>query len=443
MADINRAVESAVECHSHWASLSYGQRCDLITSLTHIIETERIELANLEGFDCGRLASETIEDIDECVKHCRYVVDYFTKFKQDTPVSLSPNDSTSYEVVRRFEPFGVVGLITPWNFPLMQIMFKLIPALAAGNCVVLKPSEYASLSAIRLAEMISSVGFPKGVFNLLTGEGSVGDRLVRHPSVRLVSFTGSVSTGSKVMQAAAAGVKPVVLELGGKSPMIVFNDADVEATADWIISGIFSASGQVCSATSRVLIQDGLYGKMCEAIKKRTAALKIGPYWSDADVGPIVSEAQYNKVMGFIKLAQDENLSLLVKGERSCVSEEDKGGYYIQPRVYYNVPTTSTLWVQEIFGPVLCIRSFTTEREGVEMANQSDMGLAGAVMGKDEDQLRRVANALKCGMVWVNCSQPLFQQHSFGGFKMSGFGRECGDEGMMEFLQSKAITRKK
>jgi betaine-aldehyde dehydrogenase len=314
------------------------------------------------------------------------------------------------------------------------------PALAAGCAVVLKPSEFCSLSCAILAEIIDAAGLPAGVFNLVTGTGpEAGAPLADHPLVDKLAFTGSVPTGRKVMTAAAAGIRTVSLELGGKSPFIIFEDCDIEKAVEWILFGIFWNKGEVCSATSRVLVQRGLYSKLMQRLVEATEAISIGP--GDAPgvkLGPVVSKQQYDKVLAAIEAGKSTSARLVTGGGRPA---DMNTGYYIAPTIFADVPTDASIWREEIFGPVVCVNPFDTEEEALTLANDSVYGLAGAVMSDDLARCERVASKLRAGIIWINCSQPTFTQVPWGGYKSSGIGRELGTAGFMGFREIKQITR--
>ncbi|CAN0031366.1 unnamed protein product, partial [Ectocarpus sp. 13 AM-2016] len=385
----------------------------------------------------------------------RFYADLAEKLGSEEPEEIAvPDDSFRTRVVR--EPIGVIGAITPWNYPLLMAVQKVAPALAAGCTVVLKPSELAPLSCVRMATLAEAAGLPAGALNVLTGEGSpAGASLSAHRGVDKVSFTGSVPTGQKVMAAAAGGPAGVHLELGGKGAMIVFDDIeDIDATVDWICMGIFFNSGQVCSATSRLLLHSKIHDKVVAKILERAASVTVGgPLRGDDKeaegtcMGPLVSGPQRDKVLGFISRAVDAGAKVLCGGgpppdaDAASTDRKPGKGYYVSPTVLTGVKETDDAWTAEIFGPVLCVRQFEEEDEALAAANNSEFGLAASVMSADKDRrCERVARALRVGIVWQNCSQPAFIQAPWGGYKKSGFGRELGRWGLEAFLGVKQIT---
>ncbi len=317
--------------------------------------------------------------------------------------------------------------------------WKVAPALAAGATVVLKPSELTSLSALELAAAADRIGLPAGVLNVVTGlGGEAGSALSTHPGVDKLAFTGSVPTGAKIMSAAAADIKNISLELGGKSAFIVFEDADVEAAVEWILFGIFWNQGQVCSATSRLLVHERLAPRLLERLVEETRKIRIGNGLEEGVLlGPLVSRGQYDKVLGFIAQGQASGAKLLTGGRRPGGFER---GYFIEPAIFDEPDVDSIVWREEIFGPVLCVKRFRSEDEAIRLANDSRFGLAAAVMSADPARATRVANRLRAGILWINCSQPTFSEAPWGGMKQSGIGRELGRWGLDNYLEVKQVT---
>ncbi|XP_016491800.2 betaine aldehyde dehydrogenase, chloroplastic-like isoform X2 [Nicotiana tabacum] len=358
--------------------------------------------------------------------------------KRKTPVDLHLDSFKTY-VLR--EPLGVVGLITPWNYPLLMATWKVAPALAAGCAAILKPSELASITCLELGEICREVGLPPGALNILTGLGpEAGAPLVSHPHVDKIAFTGSGATGVKIMTAAAQLVKPVTLELGGKSPIVVFDDIDnLDLAVEWTLFGCFANAGQVCSATSRLILQESIASEFLERLLLWIKNIKISdPLEEDCKLGPIVSSGQYEKVLKFISKAKDEGATILCGGERP---QHMKKGYYVQPTIITDVNTSMEIWKEEVFGPVLCVKTFKTEEEAIELANDTKYGLASAIMSKDVERCERFTKAFQTGIIWFNCSQPTFTQLPWGGRKRSGFGRDLGEWGLENYLNIKQVTQ--
>lgn len=439
--DVDRAVRAARKAFDAgvWSDLPAAERAAALRRIAQGIRDHVDEIAALETSDNGKPLPEAKWDIEDAAFCFDYYADLAeaAEAKGDTPVDVG--DGRFESRIRR-EPVGVVGAITPWNFPMLMAAWKVAPALAAGCTIVLKPSELCSMSCVELARVINAVGLPAGVFNLVTGTGAeAGAPLTDHPLVDKIAFTGSGPTGRKVMQAASAGIRTVSLELGGKSPFIIFADCDLEKAVEWILFGIFWNKGEVCSATSRILVERSLYPRLLERLKQAAEAITIGAGGRDGvKLGPIAAKSQYDKILGFLDRAKTSGARLVTGGGRPDGFDK---GYYIAPTVYADVPLDAEIWREEIFGPVVCINPFDTEAEAIRLANDSPYGLAGAVMSDDLMRCDRVAAKLRAGIIWVNCSQPTFTQAPWGGFKSSGIGRELGQAGYDAYLEAKQITR--
>jgi betaine-aldehyde dehydrogenase len=323
---------------------------------------------------------------------------------------------------------------------MLMAAWKVAPALAAGCTMVLKPSEITPLTALALGDIAIEAGLPAGVLNIITGLGAdAGQALVEHKDVDKLAFTGSVPTGSKIMAMASREIKNISLELGGKSPFVVFADSDIEKAVEWIMFGIFWNQGQVCSATSRVLVEESLYPALLERLISEAKKITIGEGNQEGILlGPLVNQDQYNKVLNIIERGVKDGATLACGGKRPEGMEQ---GYYLEPTIFTDMGEDSWIWQEEIFGPVVCIKSFKTEQQAVAMANNSRFGLAAAVMSKDEARCDRVAKAFRAGIVWVNCSQPTFVEAPWGGYKQSGIGRELGEWGLNNYLETKQITK--
>jgi len=439
--DIDRAVRAARKAFDAgvWSDLPAADRAAALRRIAKGIRDRVDEIAALETRDNGKPLPEAKWDIEDAA----FCFDFYAGLAEaaeaagDTQVDVG--DERFESRIRR-EPVGVVGAITPWNFPMLMAVWKVAPALAAGCTIVLKPSELCSMSCVELARVIDAAGVPAGVFNLVTGTGpEAGAPLTDHPLVDKIAFTGSVPTGRKVMQAASAGIRTVSLELGGKSPFIIFADCDLEKAVEWILFGIFWNKGEVCSATSRILVERSLYPRLVERLKQAAEAITIGAgHRPGIKLGPIVARSQYEKILGFLNRARSSSVRLVTGGGRP---EGFDTGYYIAPTVYADVPLDAEIWREEIFGPVVCVNPFDTEAEAIALANDSPYGLAAAVMSDDLARCDRVARKLRAGIIWINCSQPTFTQAPWGGFKSSGIGRELGQAGYDSYLETKQITR--
>ncbi|XP_058112116.1 aminoaldehyde dehydrogenase 2, peroxisomal isoform X3 [Magnolia sinica] len=402
------------------------------------IMERKSELSKLEALDSGKPLDETAWDMDDVAGCFEYYADLAEALdgKQKAPICV-PLETFKSHVLK--EPLGVVGLITPWNYPLLMATWKVAPALAAGCTAILKPSELASVTCLELGEVCREVGLPPGVLNIVTGLGpEAGAPLASHPHVDKIAFTGSTATGSTIMSAAAQSVKPISLELGGKSPILVFDDVELDKAAEWTLFGCFWTNGQICSATSRLLVHENIAKEFQEKLASWAKNIKVSdPLEEGCRLGPVVSEGQYVKVMNFISKAKSEGATILCGGTRP---QHLKKGFYIEPTIITDVDTSMQIWREEVFGPVLCVKTFRTEEDAIELANDSRYGLGGAVLSKDLERCERVSKALQAGIVWVNCSQPCFCQAPWGGTKRSGFGRELGEWGLDNYLSVKQVT---
>lgn len=440
-ADIDRAVRAARRAFDDhtWSGRRASERARYLRAIAAGIRDRLSELARIEVIDNGKPLPEAEWDVADAAG----CFDYYAALVEE----LEAEGATSIELTdRRFtakvvkEPVGVVGAIIPWNYPLLMAAWKVAPALAAGCTIVLKPSEQTPLSALELGAIAQSAGLPPGVLNIVTGLGSVaGEALINHPDVDKLAFTGSGPVGSKVMAAAARDIKRVSLELGGKSPFVIFEDADLEKAVEWIMFGVFWNQGQVCSATSRVLVHERIYGALLDRLVSETKRIRIGDGLDEGVLlGPLVSQRQYDNVMAAIEAARRAGATVLTGGGRPAGLDK---GYFVEPTVLIDVPIESDAWREEIFGPVVCLRPFATEEEAVKHANDTRFGLAAAVMSADERRAERVAAAFRAGIVWINCSQPTFTEAPWGGYKQSGIGRELGRWGLEAYLETKQITR--
>jgi len=439
--DVDLAVKAARQAFDTgpWPRMSGAERGAVLRKIAKCIRDRLPELAELEVRDNGKPLPEALWDLGDAAGCFEFYAGLAEQMDESSekPVTLADDRFSS---IARKEPVGVAGAIIPWNFPMLMAAWKVAPALAAGCTMVLKPSELTPLTALELAAICEHIELPAGVLNVVTGLGAdAGAPLSEHPDIDKLAFTGSVPTGSRIMQAAARSIKNVSLELGGKSPFVVFDDSDIEAAVEWIMFGIFWNQGEVCSATSRVLVQRGLYDRLLDRLLEETRKISIGNGLQEGVLlGPIVSRGQYEKVLEAVERGKDGGARLLTGGGRP---EHLSTGYFMEPVVFADVPEDSWVWQEEIFGPVVCVRPFDDEAEAVRSANDSRFGLAAAVMSKDLERCERVARALRAGIVWINCSQPTFTEAPWGGYKQSGIGRELGEWGLNNYLEVKQITR--
>lgn len=438
--DIDLAVRAARHAFDHgpWPKLSGAERAAYLRRIADIILSRKEELARIEVRDNGKPLPEAIWDMEDtagCFSFYATLAEELDAGPEEQIALAEPRFSS--KVVR--EPIGVAGAIIPWNYPLLMASWKVAPALAAGCTMVLKPSELTPLTALELGAIAEEAGLPAGVLNIVTGLGpDAGQPLSEHPGVDKLAFTGSVPTGAKVMAAAARDIKNVSLELGGKSPFVVFADSDIEKAVEWIMFGIFWNQGQVCSATSRVLVEESLYPPLLERLVAEAAKIKIGNGLSDGTLlGPLVSKGQYDKVLAAIERGKKEGATVAGGGQRPSGLNT---GYFLEPTILTEMAEDNYVWTEEIFGPVVCVKSFRDESDAIRMANDSRFGLAAAVMSKDRARCERVARAFRAGIVWINCSQPTFTEAPWGGYKQSGIGRELGRWGLSNYLETKQIT---
>ncbi|SDN11520.1 aldehyde dehydrogenase family protein [Vreelandella arcis] len=436
-ADVAAAVAAARRALPGWQALGGGRRGEYLAAFADALTARRESLMRLSSRNNGKALAETAIDLDDAIACYRY----YAGLAHELEARQGRNVSHSMEGVRvqTFEdPAGVVGLISPWNFPLVTSAWKIAPALAAGCTVVFKPSEVTPLPEQALAEIAEEVELPPGVFNLVHGDGEhVGAPLTAHPDVDKLSFTGSNAVGEQVMHAAARGVRNVSLELGGKSPVLVLSDADVDQAADWVMAGIFFNSGQVCSATSRLIVHESLADALYEALGQRMDAIRLGdPLADDTDMGPMTSSKQRKVVEEYLEIARKEALVAVRDSSHRQLPEQ---GEFVAPTLFRDVPVESQLWQEEIFGPVLCGRSVSNDEQAVELANASPFGLAATVIAGDVERARRIGQQLRAGSVWYNTEQLVMPEASWGGFGISGIGRELGPWGLAEYLQVKHL----
>jgi phenylacetaldehyde dehydrogenase len=435
--DIDRAVKAARAALSGpWASLRPTDRGRLLERLAVLIEEHADELAQLESLDSGKpVAHIRAADIVLIYENLRYYAGWPTKIEGE----VLATGVVDAHVYTRKEPVGVVGAIVPWNFPLCQAVFKIAPALAAGCTVVLKPAEQTPLTAIRLAELTIEAGFPDGVVNVCPGYGeTAGQALVDHRGVDKIAFTGSVEVGKLIARSASGSLKRVSLELGGKNPNIIFPDADLETAAAAAAAAIFFYTGQLCSAGSRLMVHKDVYDEVIETVVAAAGQQKIGPgLHADTTLGPLVSAEQLERVTGFIERGRNEGANIAVGGSR--VNGENANGYFVEPTVVVDAPDALTLVREEIFGPVLVAQSFDSIEDLAERANDTEYGLSAGVWTSNVKTAHRMANLLRAGTVWVNCYNYFDAAAPWGGFKLSGYDRDCGREGLEKYLETKTV----
>ncbi len=436
--DVERAVTAASRAFSEgeWSKLKPSQRGHLMRRLGDLIARDAVRLAAVEVRDNGKLMVEMLGQL-------RYIPQwyyYYGGLADKIEGSVIPIDKPDVFNYTRYEPLGVVAAITAWNSPLFLATFKIAPALAAGNTVVLKPSEYASASALELAPLFAEAGFPPGVFNVVTGFGpEVGEPLVSHPGVAKIAFTGSEAGGQHVYEVAARGLKRVTLELGGKSPNIIFDDAKLDDAVKGAVSGIFAATGQTCIAGSRLLVQRKLHDELVERLVGLARTARMGdPADPATQVGPVTTRPQFEKVLNYIEVAKREG-GKCVLGGGPAKRPECGSGWFVEPTIFTAVSNEMRIAQEEVFGPVLAVIPFEDEEGAARIANQTKYGLAAGVWTQSIRRAIRMAELLQAGTVWINTYRAFSYMSPFGGYKRSGLGRENGIEAMGEYMQVKSV----
>ena len=436
--DADLAVQAAHEALTNgpWAEMTPTQRGALMRKLGDVITQEAARLAEIEVRDNGKLFAEMHGQLNYIPQWFYYYGGLADKVQGST----LPLDKKGYFAFTRHEPVGVVAAITPWNSPLLLLAWKLAPALAAGCTVVVKPSEFTSASTLEFAELFEKAGFPPGVFNVVTGYGAeVGTALVEHPLVAKISFTGSDATGRLINEKAGRLLKHTAMELGGKSPNIVFEDADIEQAVFGAISGIFAATGQTCIAGSRLLVQRSIHDEMVERLLKVAGTARMGdPMSAETQVGPITTPPQYQKVLEYIDVARKEGATAVLGGRKGTAAGCGNG-WFVEPTIFTGVRNDMRIAQEEVFGPVLSIIPFDDEADALRTANDVRFGLAAAVWTKDIGRAIRMSERLQAGTVWVNTYRAVSFMAPFGGYKDSGLGRENGIDSVKAFLQTKSV----
>jgi acyl-CoA reductase-like NAD-dependent aldehyde dehydrogenase len=432
--DVNNAVQAARRAFDQgpWRQTSAGQRAALLRRLAQLIEANTDRLVRQQVWENGKLISETGQGPRALASLCNYCAGLAETVHGMTVPSAAPNFMTY--TVR--EPIGVVGAIVPWNNPLLLLAWKLFPALATGNTIVVKPSEVTPTSTLLFAELVLEAGFPPGVVNVVTGHGEpAGAALVAHPGVDKIAFTGATATGARIATIAAARHARVSLELGGKSPNIIFADADLSNAVNGVMAGVFAATGQSCMAGSRVLVERKVYDEVADLLVARARKMHPGdPLEAGTQLGPLASRAQLQKVLGYMEVGKSEGLALLTGGSRI-----QRQGFFVEPTVFGDVPTTSRIAREEIFGPVIALMRFDGEDEATALANDTSFGLAAGVWTRDVQRAHRMVSRLRAGSVWVNNYRIIGHTMPFGGFKQSGIGREMGPEALNDYTEVKSV----
>jgi betaine-aldehyde dehydrogenase len=437
-SDVQRAIAAARHAFdaTDWPRTTAATRSDLLTRTADLIERERDRIARAETLNTGKALRESGYDVDDVIKVFRY----YARLACTDPTRVVDVDNP--DVISRVvhEPLGVCGLIGPWNYPLLQISWKVAPAIAAGDTMVLKPASLTPLTTIILVELLQEAGVPAGVVNLVLGPGGrVGEALAASPDVDMVSLTGGLEAGRRILAASAVNVKRVALELGGKSPNIVFADADFETAVDNALTAAFVHSGQVCSAGCRLIVEAAIHDRFVEELGRRADRIRVGPGLGErTETGALISADHRAKVERYIQTGIDEGARLVAGGGRPA-DPDLQAGFYLRPTVFADCTADMTIIREEIFGPVVTVERFTTEDEAIRLGNDTTYGLSGAVWTADPARAQRVAAALRHGTVWINDYNTYIPEAEWGGFKQSGIGRELGPTGLDEYREIKHV----
>ena len=436
--DANRVVEAADQAfhNPEWRNLTATARGHLLRKLGDLIAENAEQLARIEVQDNGKLYAEMHMQL----RYAPQWYYYFGGLADKIEGSVLPIDKPDTFTYTRHEPLGVCVMIVPWNSPLLLTSFKIAPALAAGNTVIIKPSEYTSASTLEFVKLVEKAGFPKGVVNVVTGYGKeVGEALITHPKVAKVAFTGGSASGRHVYSQAAHSLKRVSLELGGKSPNIVFDDANLDNAVKGAISGIFAATGQTCIAGSRLLVQESIHDEFVDKLVAFAKTARMGdPMSEDTQVGPVTTRPQYEKVLGYLEVAREDGVNCVLGGSKA-ERPECGDGWFVEPTIYTGVNNRMRIAQEEVFGPVLSVIPFKDEEEAVFVGNDVVYGLAAGVWTQSIRRAVNISNRLQAGTVWVNMYRAISYMAPFGGYKQSGLGRENGQDAIREYLQTKSV----
>ena len=429
---VDRAVDAAAQAYTFWSQTSVSTRAHYLNAIADTMVDQFNKLVGLSVLNNGKPIEEAKIDVSDAIACYRYYANLIAG--QETWPEVSTSES-GIRLLKTYAPVGICALIVPWNFPMVTTAWKLAPALAAGCTVLLKPSEVTLLPELMLGNILTAIEIPKGVVNILPGAAEVGAAMTSHPQIDKVSFTGSNVVGEKVMSQAAKGIKDISLELGGKSAIIVCADADIDYACDLIIGGIFTNAGQICSATSRLLVHQDIAQSLYKTLKAKTESLHIGDgFDASTQMGPLVSAQQLTQVQKYFDIALSEHLHCLTGG-----NVLDSSGYFAAPTIYTDVPVSSQLWMEEVFGPVLVSATFSDNAEAIGLANDSKYALAATIVSADEKAALEMALQIQAGHIWINEQQIVLPEAGWGGFKQSGIGRELGADGLSAYQKSKHV----
>lgn len=438
--DTRKAIAAAKKSFyvtREWRDMDSQAKGDMLLKIADLIERDGAEIAMLDVMDNGKPLREAEGDVDDGIHTFRYYAGLI-KIPYGGVYDVNSNFGKmhSYTV---HEPVGVCAQITPWNYPFLMSVWKLAPALAAGNSIVFKPSPKAPMSTIKLFTLLEEAGLPKGCVNLVQGDAQVGSELGENKDVDMITFTGSTKVGQSLMKKSAGNLKKIGLELGGKSPNIIFADADIDGAVEWAMIGIFFNQGEVCSAGSRIILEESIKEVFLEKLAKKANAMTIGNPVNNPDLGPLITKEHMERVLSYIQSGIDEGATLVSGGERYTKGECAEG-YFIRPTIFADCTRNMKIVREEIFGPVVTVQTFSTEEEAIAMANDTEYGLAGGVFTSDITRAHRVISEIRAGITWINCYNPTFNEAPWGGYKMSGIGRELGTHGLEEYQEVKQIN---
>lgn len=439
--DVRRAVKAAKDAfysEGSWRRMDAQGRADVLLKVADEIEKRIEEIAEIESMNHGKPLREATADIQDGIHCFRYYAGLIrAPYGEVYDVHHNFGEMHTYTLQ---EPIGVCALITPWNYPFLMAVWKIAPALAAGNSIVFKPASVTPLSSVILFEILEKAGLPRGTVNLVMGGGSeVGQELAENKEVDMLSFTGSTAVGQGIAYAAVGNMKKLSLELGGKSPNITFADGDLEGAVEWAMLGAFYNQGQICSAGARILVEESVKDAFVDRLCERAEGLILGRPLDNPDMGPVVSREQMDTVMNYIQIGKEEGANCVCGGER-YLQGDCKDGYFIKPTVFDHCTPEMRIVKEEIFGPVVTVQTFQTEEEAVAMANDTIYGLGGMVFTGDGSKALRTAKEIRAGITWINCNNACFTEGPWGGYKMSGIGRDLGPHGLREFQETKQMV---
>ncbi|MDC0480001.1 aldehyde dehydrogenase [bacterium] len=435
--DIENAYESAQNAFGNWSSLSVKERADYLNKIAEGLESRLDEFAEYESRDTGKpISLAKSVDIPRAVSNFRFFAEYGQEFNFESELN---NDQSHNKIIR--SALGVIGCISPWNLPLYLFSWKIAPALIAGNTVVAKPSEITPFTAFKLGEICQDTGLPPGVLNIIHGQGSIaGDALVNHSKIKAISFTGGTTTGKLITKKTASSFKKLSLEMGGKNPSIVFSDCDFDKMMKTVVRSSFSNQGQICLCSSRILVEESIYEKFKTNFIQRVSDLRMGdPSEIETQFGALSSKGHFDKVIDYIEIAKQEGGKILVGGNAKKLNGRCGNGWFIEPTIIEGLNNSCRTNQEEIFGPLVTLQSFKSEKDAIQLANETEYGLSATIWTEDNEKANRVSTLIDAGVIWVNCWLVRDLRTPFGGMKQSGLGREGGDEALRFFTEPKNI----